>query len=1222
MFGTMGQTNVKNLGNGGTMDGDVTITGDLTVSGGISLSLNEVLQGTSTIDINSTEALLVRKDSDGGDVFIVDTTNMDVTVNGVKNTTTFSVTNNWSTTNDFIQIALNDATIRSTVLDSGARNLILAPLGNDALTLHSTSGGVVSVGIGTTSPATELHLKGRGEILRIENDTDASGNTFMSFYDTSALKGYLGFIGGSTDHYVIYNNENADIRFFTNATHYMTLNASGQLGLGTASPSSLMHITSSTADGHLIVESTHATSSGIVDIRSSADRDSVIHFREGTTVKARIKNDSSEDALVLSDGSDSDTVFIKSNKVGIGDDAPDRLLNLKGDNIYLWAKDAGGGNSFFIGTDGGNDSLIRLYDGSHNAKVEIRSDDVSYFNAGSVGIGTATPTLSYGTGLNLQDTNVGIRLSVAGSGGWGFIEYADEAGTVQFIQGYRDTDETFRINASNSLSNTDGIAISNSGLVGIGTASPSYTLTAEKSVTGDWLSRIYNTATSGNPSGLLVRVDDPDSTGILFGANANGTYRFVVKPDGNVGIGTSSPSDFDSEANNLVVGNGSGDNGITIFTGSSAGHHGSIFFGDATGTPKQGQIRYEQNNEVMSFHTNATERMRIDLNGNVGIGTSSPTASRKMTIQEATSQSSAIHFTDTDTMSQGIVGNARAVDDIVSGTANNDFVVGSTYNKPTHIITNNTIKTTIDSSGNVGIGVSSGISAKLDVNGSAIVGRTRDIGSYASDDFDLMVTNGDNDATVIALYNDAGAFHTGLIEYYQNKLSIGLNNSNSDDSLLTSTAIVLDANSRISLSNNDSGTSNTFFGKLAGNSIQSGGNDNCCFGHEAGKALTTGDTNTLLGTKAGTAMATGQNNVMIGNLTGDATDGSSLNVFIGSGAVGASDATQNGTVAVGYYSLHALTSAQRMTAIGYQALMSEDAGSYQTAVGYQALSQVNNDNGHNVALGQRAGYNLTTGYSNTLIGSGADASGSGGVNQTVIGQGTTGVADNSVTLGNSSVTKLYVGAGGTDQSIVFKDSAEQGKIRYDHNNEQFQIFVGGSEKVKFETGGDIRLLDGGINFPDSQNASSDANTLDDYEEGIFTPTLTTNSTDFTSVTYDAETSGRYTKVGNIVHVQGFIRTDAVSIGSASGDVCIGGLPFTAITSSAPTARNHATIGLSNASGWNGENPSHGLIIGGGTLIQLYYADYNVDPNNVAVSDVTGGTVANQNQVYFAGTYIV
>jgi hypothetical protein len=161
-----------------------------------------------------------------------------------------------------------------------------------------------------------------------------------------------------------------------------------------------------------------------------------------------------------------------------------------------------------------------------------------------------------------------------------------------------------------------------------------------------------------------------------------------------------------------------------------------------------------------------------------------------------------------------------------------------------------------------------------------------------------------------------------------------------------------------------------------------------------------------------------------------------------------------------------------------------------------------------------------------------------------------------------------------------------------------------------------------IQFPGSQNATTGANVLDDYEEGTFTPTLTTNSTDFTSVTYDSETSGRYTKVGNIVHVQGFVRTDAVSIGSASGDVCIGGLPFTAITSSAPTAGNHTTIGLSLANGWDGENPSHGVVIGGGTLIQLYYADYNVDANNVAVSDVTGGTVANKNQVYFAGTYLV
>ena len=88
----MGQTNVKNLGNGGTMDGDVTITGDLTVSGGVALTLNEVLQGTSTIDVTNTEALLVRKDSDGGDVFIVDTTNSRVGIGGSSSSAKLQIT--------------------------------------------------------------------------------------------------------------------------------------------------------------------------------------------------------------------------------------------------------------------------------------------------------------------------------------------------------------------------------------------------------------------------------------------------------------------------------------------------------------------------------------------------------------------------------------------------------------------------------------------------------------------------------------------------------------------------------------------------------------------------------------------------------------------------------------------------------------------------------------------------------------------------------------------------------------------------------------------------------------------------------------------------------------------------------------------------------------------------------------------------------------------------
>jgi len=77
----------------------------------------------------------------------------------------------------------------------------------------------------------------------------------------------------------------------------------------------------------------------------------------------------------------------------------------------------------------------------------------------------------------------------------------------------------------------------------------------------------------------------------------------------------------------------------------------------------------------------------------------------------------------------------------------------------------------------------------------------------------------------------------------------------------------------------------------------------------------------------------------------------------------------------------------------------------------------------------------------------------------------------------------------------------------------------------------------GITFPASQSASSDANTLDDYEEGTWTPVPTSQNGTLTAYT----SSGRYTKVGNLVTVTGqFAITTA---GTASGFVRIDGYPF-------------------------------------------------------------------------------
>ena len=81
----------------------------------------------------------------------------------------------------------------------------------------------------------------------------------------------------------------------------------------------------------------------------------------------------------------------------------------------------------------------------------------------------------------------------------------------------------------------------------------------------------------------------------------------------------------------------------------------------------------------------------------------------------------------------------------------------------------------------------------------------------------------------------------------------------------------------------------------------------------------------------------------------------------------------------------------------------------------------------------------------------------------------------------------------------------------------------------------------GITFPATQSASSDANTLDDYEEGTFTPTLTLTTAGTSATTNPV---GRYTKVGNLVTVVGRI---AITKGTGSGDLVFGGLPFAAVS---------------------------------------------------------------------------
>ena len=115
---------------------------------------------------------------------------------------------------------------------------------------------------------------------------------------------------------------------------------------------------------------------------------------------------------------------------------------------------------------------------------------------------------------------------------------------------------------------------------------------------------------------------------------------------------------------------------------------------------------------------------------------------------------------------------------------------------------------------------------------------------------------------------------------------------------------------------------------------------------------------------------------------------------------------------------------------------------------------------------------------------------------------------------------------------------------YANNTERMRLDTNGNLLVGTTSatsgGAKLQTVDG-ITFPATQVASANANTLDDYEEGTWTPVLRFGGTS-TGITYVAGyQNGLYTKVGRLVTLTAVIYLS--NKGSSVGDATISGLPF-------------------------------------------------------------------------------
>ena len=130
----------------------------------------------------------------------------------------------------------------------------------------------------------------------------------------------------------------------------------------------------------------------------------------------------------------------------------------------------------------------------------------------------------------------------------------------------------------------------------------------------------------------------------------------------------------------------------------------------------------------------------------------------------------------------------------------------------------------------------------------------------------------------------------------------------------------------------------------------------------------------------------------------------------------------------------------------------------------------------------------------------------------------------------------------TITSVVKNDGGSlKGNLRFTTN--QGDSLGGGTTTMELTEEGVVSLTKGQLKFPATQNASADANTLDDYEEGGFEVAVT-GQTSGSWTTTSASGYINYIKIGQLCHVSGYVEVDNES--SPSGNVKIT-LPFTACT---------------------------------------------------------------------------
>jgi hypothetical protein len=618
--------------------------------------------------------------------------------------------------------------------------------------MRLTSGG--NVGIGTTSPGdSKLSIRadwvsGNGTVKAYPVTAISSGGSAgYTMFDSNGTTRVAYFAVNSTE-VEVWGQQNTPMVFATNDSIKMTILANGNVGIGTTSPTYDLTLSKSVASGNVVlnIENTSTTGASRLWFGNNASSTGARIQYFGATHASRpnlfsIGTDAANDMMFETSGTERMRITSGGN-VGIGTTSPVGSFQVhinRAGNTGLFISNTSGNCGGYLFAGGLDGLEIQSVDSANSAAKRLLLQPYG----GNVGIGTTAPLQKLHVIGNIwAEGNIGFYTS----GGAG-LTFADRSGNDLRI--YTPSGAIKFVDAT-GLSNF--ATITSGGNVGIGTTSPSYKL--DVSGTSRFTDSVFINTTSNYGKLNIIGYDNSginiidqrtagsgefyssitfrdyylsNSAAInfyhnqYFGAGVNrlgfsflGSEKLSILYGGSVGIGTTSPGQL------LHVAGVTRTHGLSINDGTVSGFIGPEKNWLGSGTSYDLAIASEGSKNI-KFYTdgNTSVKMMINTGGNVGIGTTSPTA--PLSFANTTGNKIDFYYTGEDRYGIQVQSSELRIHSGAGGTSTG----GITFGKNTSTTFTETMRVT--NSGMVGINTASPYDVaqfSLDVNGGVIIKNT------------------------------------------------------------------------------------------------------------------------------------------------------------------------------------------------------------------------------------------------------------------------------------------------------------------------------------------------------------------------------------------------------------------------------------------------------------------------------------------------------------------